>query len=143
MDEIRLDKWLWTVRIFKTRTIAMDACKKNRIEVNGVAAKPARMIRIGDKVSVRKPPITYSFEVLSLTGNRVGAKLVADYVANVTPASQYEILEMQRVSGFVDRAKGLGRPTKRDRRELEQFATDMPTDLPEFDFGENFFDEAD
>jgi len=120
--EIRIDKWLWATRIFKTRTIALEACKKNRVTVNETPAKPSRMIRVGDIVSVRKPPVTYSFKVLGLTSNRIGAKLVPDYLENITPPEQYEILDLQKISGFVDRAKGTGRPTKKERRELDEFS---------------------
>ena len=123
--EIRIDKWLWATRIFKTRTIALEECKKNRVMVNDVPAKPSRMIRIGDIISVRKPPITYSFKVLGLTSNRVGAKLVPEYLENITPPEQYEILNLQKISGFVDREKGTGRPTKKDRRDLDEFS--VPT----------------
>ena len=122
MAEARLDKWLWAVRIFKTRSIAADACKKNRISVNNAPAKPSKVIKEGDIVSVRKPPITYSFEVLKPIDKRVGAKLVEEMRKNVTPESEYELLESTRISGFVDRAKGTGRPTKKDRRQIEEFS---------------------
>lgn len=122
--EVRIDKWLWAVRLFKTRSIAIEACKKGRITIKGVTIKPSRMIKIGDVIEVRRPPVTYSFEVLSLTENRMGAKLVPDFMKDVTPPSQLEILEMSKVSGFVDRARGTGRPTKKDRRDLEQFTED-------------------
>ena len=119
--EIRIDKWMWATRIFKTRTIALEACKKNRIMVNDLPAKPSRMIRIGDIVQVRKPPITYSFKVLDITSNRVGAKLVPLYLENITPPEEYELLELQKISGFVDRVRGTGRPTKKERRDLDDF----------------------
>ncbi|MDL2243401.1 RNA-binding S4 domain-containing protein [Bacteroidales bacterium OttesenSCG-928-J19] len=119
MSEVRIDKWLWAVRIFKTRTIAVEACKKNRVSVNGAIVKPSRMIKVGDIIDVRKPPIIYSFKVLALTANRVGAKLVPDFMENITAPEQYEILELQKISGFVDRMKGTGRPTKKDRRDLD------------------------
>ena len=136
MGEVRIDKWMWATRIFKTRTIAAEACKKNRVMIQGVNVKPSRMIKAGDIVQVRKPPITYSFKVLEATEKRMGAKLVPQFLENVTTADQYEILELNRISGFVDRAKGLGRPTKKDRRELEQFAG--PDALDDFDFGFDF-----
>ena len=120
--EVRVDKWLWATRIYKTRTIALEECKKNRITVNDTVAKPSRMVKAGDIVQVRKPPITYSFKVLDVTSNRVGAKLVPQYLKNITPPEQYEILEMQKISGFVDRAKGTGRPTKKERRDLDDFS---------------------
>ena len=135
MGEVRIDKWMWATRIFKTRTIAAEACKKNRVMIQGINVKPSRMIKAGDIVQVRKPPITYSFKVLEATEKRMGAKLVPQFLENVTTADQYEILELNRISGFVDRAKGLGRPTKKDRRELEQFAG--PDALDDFDFDDN------
>lgn len=138
MSEVRVDKWLWAVRIFKTRSIATDACKKNRVSINGSAAKAARSVKVGDIVSVRKPPIEYSFRVLALLNNRVGAKLVPEYMENITPREQYEILELQRISGFVDRAKGLGRPTKKERRDLDQFSQDLPSGLDLFDWDEDW-----
>ena len=134
MEEARVDKWLWAVRIFKTRSIATDACKKGRVAVGGTVVKPSRMIHVGDIVSVRKPPIEYSFRVIQLLGSRVGAKRVEEFMQNVTPREQYELLELQRVSGFVDRAKGLGRPTKKDRRDLDQFAEELPEGIEIFDW---------
>lgn len=121
MEEVRIDKWLWATRVFKTRTIAADACKKGRIMINNVTVKPSRMIKVGEVIQVRKPPVTFSFKVLALSENRMGAKLVPNFLENVTTPDQYEILEMNKISGFVNRAKGLGRPTKKERRELEQF----------------------
>lgn len=109
------------MRIFKTRTIATDACKKGRVTMKGSALKPSRTIKPGDILEVRKPPITYTFKVLAIPPGRLGAKLVPDYLENLTPQSQYELLEMTRISGFVDRRKGLGRPTKRDAREMASF----------------------
>ena len=119
--EARLDKWLWAARIFKTRTIAADACKNGRVMIADVKMKPSRMIKEGDVIQVRKPPVTYSFKVLKAIQNRVGAKLVPEVLENVTPPDQYELLEMNRISGFVNRARGTGRPTKKERRELDNF----------------------
>ena len=134
MNEVRIDKWMWAVRLFKTRTIALEACKKNRVMANNLAAKPSRMVKVGDVIQVRKPPITYSFKVLGLTENRVGAKLVPNYLENITPPEQYEILELQKISGFVDRARGAGRPTKKERRDLDEFNTPVFADDFDFDF---------
>jgi len=135
--EARIDKWLWSVRIFKTRTIAAEACKKGRIQINGVQCKPSKTVKEGDTVSVRKAPVTYSFKVLQAIENRVGAKLVPEMMENITPKEQYEILEMNRIGGFVKRAAGLGRPTKKDRRDMEDFLSDSQFELPEeFDFDE-------
>lgn len=142
MNEVRIDKWMWATRIFKTRTLAVEACKKNRIMIGGVNVKPSRMVRAGEIIQVKKPPVTYSFKVLALTERRMGAKLVPEYLENVTTPDQYEILEMNRISGFVDRAKGLGRPTKKDRRELEQFVDpDFAGDGFDFEFDFDTEDE--
>lgn len=134
MAGARIDKWLWAARIFKTRTIAAEACKKGRISINGAQAKPARMIKAGDTIQVRKPPVTYSFKVLQAIEKRVGAKLVPEVMENVTTPDQYELLEMNRISGFIDRARGTGRPTKKDRRDLDDFFTPEYLDDLEFDF---------
>ena len=127
MEEVRVDKWLWAVRVFKTRSIATEACKKGRVSIGGVTIKPSRTIRIGEVITVRQ-----------LLASRVGAKRVAEFMENVTPQAQYELLELQRVSGFVDRAKGLGRPTKKDRRDLDQFAEDLPEGMELFDWDEDW-----
>ena len=121
-SEARIDKWLWAARIYKTRTLASDACKNGRITINGALAKPSRTVKVGDQVGVKKSPITYSFRVLQTIEKRVGAKLLPEVFENVTPPEQYELLEMNRISGFVDRARGTGRPTKKDRRALVDFA---------------------
>jgi ribosome-associated heat shock protein Hsp15 len=133
--EARLDKWLWAARIFKTRTIAADACKNGRVMIDGVKMKPSRMIKEGDVLQVRKPPVTYSFKVLKAIQNRVGAKLVPEVLENVTTPDQYELLEMNRISGFVGRARGTGRPTKKERRELDDFV--QPAFFGDFDFLED------
>ncbi len=138
MNEVRIDKWMWATRIFKTRTIAVEACKKGRISIQNVTVKPSRMIKTGDVIQVRKPPVTYSFKVLDLTEKRMGAKLVPQFLENITPPEQYELLELGKISGFINRAKGTGRPTKKDRRSLEEF-TD-PTFIDDFDFDFDFDD---
>ena len=120
-DIARIDKWLWAARIFKTRSLAADACKNGRVTMEGVRVKPSHTIKAGDTVSVRKPPVTYSFKVLKRIEQRVGAKLLVGVYENVTDAKQYELLEMSRISGFVDRARGTGRPTKKDRRQMDAF----------------------
>ncbi|MBR0045620.1 MAG: RNA-binding S4 domain-containing protein [Bacteroidaceae bacterium] len=137
--EARLDKWLWAARIFKTRSIAADACKNGRITIGGVKQKASKMIKEGDIIEVRKPPITYSFKVLKAIQNRVGAKLVPEVLENVTAKEQLELLEMNRISGFVGRARGTGRPTKKERRELDDFI--QPAFFGDFDF--DFDDEDD
>ena len=137
MSEARIDKWLWAARIFKTRTIAAEACKKGRISINGAQVKPSRMVKAGEVIQVRKPPVTYSFKVLQTIEKRVGAKLLPEVMENVTTPDQYELLEMNRISGFVDRARGTGRPTKKDRRSLEKFTEPEDTDEWDFDFDDS------
>ena len=135
--EARIDKWLWAARIFKTRSIAADACKNGRVTKNGVNIKPSHIVKVGETISVRKSPITYSFKILDAIEQRVGAKLIPGVYENETPKEQYELLEMSRISGFVDRARGTGRPTKKERRDLDQFVDDWyDSDAEEFDFDE-------
>lgn len=136
--EARLDKWLWAARIYKTRTLAADACKNGRVSINGAQAKPSRTVKAGDEVAVKKSPITYTFRVKQAIEKRVGAKLLPDVLENITKPEQYELLEMSRISGFVGRARGTGRPTKKDRRALDEFAEDMPVFMDDdFDFDED------
>lgn len=134
--EVRIDKWLWAVRLFKTRTLAIEACKKGRIMIGGVNIKPSRMVKVGDVIQIKRPPITYSFKVLALSEKRMGAKLVPEFMKDVTPESEYAILELTKASGFVDRGKGMGRPTKKDRRNLEEFIDDSFFDEWDFDSNE-------
>jgi ribosome-associated heat shock protein Hsp15 len=133
MKEARVDKWLWAARIFKTRSIAADACKNGRVRIGESIVKASHVIKPGDVINVRKNPITYSFKVLQAIENRVGAKLVPEVLENVTPKEQYDLLEMSKISGFVDRARGTGRPTKKERRDLDGFTTYEYID-DEFDF---------
>ena len=141
MNEARIDKWLWAARIFKTRSIASDACKNGRVAVNNVNVKPSRMVKEGDVISVRKPPVTYSFKILKTIEQRVGAKLVPEIYENVTSPDQYELLEMNRISGFVNRARGTGRPTKKDRRAMDAFVgPSLEGDFDSF-FGDDFDDD--
>ncbi len=143
-SEVRIDKWIWAVRLFKTRTIASEACKKGRVMIGDTVVKPSRTVKVGDIVKVRKPPVTYSFRVIALTENRLGAKLVPDYAENITPKSELDLLDIVRISGFIDRRKGLGRPTKREGRELSRFTEQMYDDSGwDFDFDDDFFDDDD
>lgn len=119
--QARLDKWLWAARIYKTRSQAADACKNGRVTIGGVTVKPSHTVKTGDVVSVKKPPITYSFRILTCLETRVGAKLIPQVLEDVTDPKQYELLEMSRISGFVDRQRGTGRPTKKERRALDNF----------------------
>ena len=124
-DQVRIDKWLWAVRIFKTRSIATDACNKGRVMINDVRVKPSKAVSVGDQVSVVRPPVTFRFRVLAPAVNRVGAKEVPNLLENITPPEQYDILEMSRLSNFVKRDAGIGRPTKKDRRDIESFMEDV------------------
>lgn len=133
-ETARIDKWLWASRIFKTRSIAASACKNGRVTINGVNVKPSHMIKTGDVISVKKPPITYSFKVLQCIEQRVGAKFLPDIYENVTDAKQYELLEMSRISGFVNRARGTGRPTKKERRSLDAFIEPAMFGFEDYDF---------
>jgi len=133
-NEARIDKWLWAARIFKTRTLAAAACKKGQVSLGGNQLKPSRMVRVGDIIDVKKPPITYSFRILQAIEHRVGAKLIPEILENITSPEQYELLEMSKISGFVDRARGTGRPTKKERRALDDFKEDVPVFFGDFDF---------
>jgi ribosome-associated heat shock protein Hsp15 len=122
--EVRVDKFLWAMRIYKTRSIATDACKCGRVKMNGVEVKPSRMFHVGDVFTVRKGPITYTYRILQLWGNRLGAKLVPEYLQDITPKEQLELLELARYAAQSGRDRGTGRPTKKDRRDIEQFFSD-------------------
>lgn len=133
MAEVRVDKYLWAMRIYKTRSIAADACKNGRITMSGVQLKPSRTFKTGDIFSVRKGPITYTYRILQLTENRLGAKLVPEYMQDCTDPKQLELLELARMAGSGVRDRGLGRPTKKDRREIETFMSDSYLDEIEWD----------
>ena len=122
--EVRVDRWLWAARVYKTRSLAADACKNSRVSVGGTTVKPSYVVKVGDVINVKKPPVTYSYKVLKLIEQRVGAKLLPDIYENVTDPKEYELLEMNRINGFVDRARGTGRPTKKERRQLDAFFSD-------------------
>ena len=133
---------MWAARIYKTRSMAAAACKKGQISLNGAQLKPSRTVRVGDIINVKKPPITYSFKIKQTIEKRVGAKLIPDILENVTPPEQYELLEMNRISGFIDRARGTGRPTKKERRSLDSF-TNTPEYLDDLFFDFDMDDEDD
>ena len=133
MAEVRVDKYLWAMRISKTRSIAADACKNGRITINGLQLKPSRTFKVGDTFNVRKGPITYTYKVLQLTENRLGAKLVPEYMQDCTSPQQLELLELARLAGNGGRDRGMGRPTKKDRRDIETFMCDSYLDEIDFD----------
>lgn len=119
-EEIRIDKWLWAVRLYKTRTLAGDECKRGRVMINGATLKPSRTVKVGDIVDVIKPPVTYSYKVLQIADKRMGAKLVPDFLKDITTDAQKEVLEMHKLSFALGRDRGTGRPTKRDRRDIDK-----------------------
>lgn len=127
--DVRIDKWLWAVRLFKTRSAAAEACKANRVLVNGITVKPSRDVRVGEVVAVRKMPVVYSFKVLELVSNRLPAREVARFVANVTPPEELAKLELAQAGAFAVRDRGMGRPTKKERRDIEELMEDFGVDF--------------
>lgn len=126
MDEsVRIDKWLWAVRIFKTRSDAAEACRTNKVTINGSYTKPSREVKPGDEIAVRKVFITYTYQVIALVSSRQGAKNVPDYMRDVTPSSELEKLHAPRETIFIQRDRGTGRPTKRERREIDSLMEDL------------------
>lgn len=119
MSEVRLDKYLWAVRVFKTRSDAADAIRNNRVLVNGAYAKPSREVKQGDVIAVKKQPVTYQYKVLELVSSRQGAKNVPQYCINITPQEELDKLTIPRETVFVFRERGTGRPTKKERREID------------------------
>ena len=124
-DEVRIDKFLWAIRAFKTRTEAAEACKGGKVKVAGVNAKPSRDVKEGEVIMVRKGAVTYTYQVLRPTENRVGAKLVPEFALDLTPDSEKEKLRAPVETFFVTRERGAGRPTKKDRREMEKLWEDF------------------
>jgi ribosome-associated heat shock protein Hsp15 len=122
---MRIDKFLWSVRIFKTRSIASKACVSGKVKLNGKNIKPSKSIGVNDTFSVKKGPVEFQFRVIALLKTRVGAKLVADYIENITPEAELDKLKNLKYGGNIYRDKGLGRPTKKDRREIDEFLPDI------------------
>ena len=118
---VRIDKWLWAVRIFKSRSQSTEACKKGRVSVGDLPVKPSREVHPGDIIKVKKPPLTRSFKVLELAEKRMSAKLAAGYFEDVTPPEELEILEIKNQMNWSSRERGAGRPTKKERRKLDDF----------------------
>ena len=125
MDSIRLDKYLWAIRVFKTRSEATDACNGNKVRLNGVPAKPSKAVKAGDTLEVRKASALFSYKVLALTESRMGAALVPQYADNLTPESELEKLHAPRETIMLQRDKGAGRPTKKDRRQLDELLDNL------------------
>ena len=125
MDDIRLDKYLWAVRVFKTRSDAADAVRTNKVTVNGAYAKPSREVKIGDEISVKRMPVVYRYKVVGLVSSRQPAKNVPDYCVNITPEDELAKLSVPRETVFVFRDRGTGRPTKKERREIDALMEGM------------------
>lgn len=124
LAEVRIDKWIWAVRLFKTRSLASEACKKKQVLIKDTPVKSSRTIKAGDVIQIKRPPVTFSYQVLQISEKRMGAKLVPEFLKDVTPKEQIEILELQKINLHLMRERGSGRPTKKDRRDLEDFFGD-------------------
>ena len=131
--DVRLDKYLWAVRVFKTRSDAADAIRNNRVMVNNAYAKPSREVKEGDIISVKKMPVTYQYKVLELVSSRQGAKNVPQYCLNITPQEELDKLTVPRETVFVFRERGTGRPTKKERREIDALMDGMYFDDEEWE----------
>ncbi len=125
----RIDKWLWMVRIFKTRSLATEECKKGRVKINDSEAKPSKEIKPNDTITVRKPPVVYTYIVKDIPKSRVGAKLVPDFLENMTPDDELAKLEPDFMAFQGARKRGTGRPTKKERRTLDEIRGSAPEDL--------------
>ena len=137
MTEVRIDKYLWSIRVFKTRSEATDACKGGKIRVNGADTKPSKMVKVGDIIVARKGAVTYTYKVLELIDKRQGAKLVPNYAENLTPPEELAKLRAPIETFFLKRDRGAGRPTKKDRRQMEALWDDLSFDVPD-DIAESF-----
>lgn len=120
-ENVRVDKWLWAVRVFKTRSQATEVCRKGHVLIDNLPVKPSRILHRGEIVQVRKPPLVRSFKVLELAEKRMSAKLAINFMEDVTPPEELEIQEMQKNMRWITREKGTGRPTKKERRDLDDF----------------------
>jgi ribosome-associated heat shock protein Hsp15 len=138
MAEVRIDKWLWVVRLYKTRSLAAEACKKGKVSCNGQTVKPSHVVKVGEVYHVRRAPITFSYKVLALAHNRMAAKLVPDFMLDVTTPDQLQLLELNRLAHAAGRARGTGRPTKKERRDLDMFIDplDWMDEMDDFEMDE-------
>ncbi len=137
MEEVRIDKYLWAIRVYKTRTDATDACKGGKVRVNGLDIKPSKTVKIGDTITARKGSVAYTYKVLALIDKRQGAKLVPNYAENLTPAEELLKLRAPVETFFLKRDRGAGRPTKKDRRQMENLWDELSFDVPD-DIAEQF-----
>jgi len=125
---MRIDKWLWAVRLFKTRSIAIEACKRNRVLINNIPVKPSKNIEIGEIIEVKNPPIIKSYKVTGIIGKRVSAKLAIENYENMTPEEEISRLKAVSNSAYIYREKGSGRPTKKERRIIDRISTKYKKD---------------
>ena len=140
MDELRIDKYLWSIRVYKTRTDATDACKGGKVRVNGADIKPSKGVKVGDVIAARKGAVVYTYKVLELVDKRQGAKLVPRYSENLTPQEELNKLRAPVETFFLKRDRGAGRPTKKDRRQMEDLWTNLSFEVPD-DIAEHFASE--
>ena len=119
-EKVRIDKWMWAVRIFKTRSMAAEACKKGKVSIDGVSIKPSREVKLNEQIDIRVPPIIRSYKVKAISGKRMSAKLAVDFVEDVTAQDQLDLLNATKTYGFEHRQRGTGRPTKLERRLIDK-----------------------
>lgn len=131
MEDLRIDKYLWSIRVYKTRTDATDACKGGKVRVNGSDTKPSKSVKVGDIITARKGAVVYTYRVLELIDKRQGAKLVPRYAENLTPQEELDKLRAPVETFFLKRDRGAGRPTKKDRRQMEDLWSSMSFDVPD------------
>ena len=131
MDEVRIDKYLWSIRAYKTRSEATTACNGGKVRLNGADVKPSKTVKVGDSIVVRKGPVTYTYKVLALVDKRQGAKLVPQYAENLTPQEELDKLHAPVETFFLKRDRGAGRPTKKDRRQMEDLWSSLDFDVPD------------
>ena len=131
MEEIRIDKYLWAIRVYKTRSDATDACKGGKVRLNGADVKPSKTVRPGDVLSARKGAVTYTYRVLALIDKRQGAKLVPQYAENITPQEELDKLKSPVETFFLKRDRGSGRPTKKERRQMDSLWDALSFDVPD------------
>ena len=131
MEELRIDKYLWAIRVYKTRTDATDACKGGKVRINGADTKPSKLVKPGDMLVARKGAVTYTYKVIQLIDKRQGAKLVPNYAENLTPPEELAKLRAPVETFFLKRDRGAGRPTKKDRRQMEDLWSNLSFDVPD------------
>lgn len=142
MEEVRIDKYLWAIRVYKTRTDATDACKGGKVRVNGADIKPSKAVKVGDVIVARKGAVAYTYKVIQLVDKRQGARLVPNYAENLTPPEELAKLRAPVETFFLKRDRGAGRPTKKDRRQMEDLWSNLSFDVPD-DIAEMFASDFD